>query len=144
LALFLPLCAPVSAGAAQSGARASAQDAEALLFEAYFLERERGELERAAELYRRVLADAAVQGDARTFATERLGDLSEDLASADLARLVPPETLVYVELDRPGAQLTQLLEGLGLLTDDRPDLPTSGRLLLRRELVEALLAILGA
>ena len=144
LALFLPLCAPISASAVQSGARASAQDAEALLFEAYFLERERGELERAAELYRRVLADAAVQGDARAFATERLGDLAEDIASADLARLVPPETLVYVELDRPGAQLTQLLEGLGLLTEDGLDLPNAGRLVLRRELVEGLIGIRGA
>ncbi|MBK8978795.1 MAG: hypothetical protein IPM29_23085 [Planctomycetes bacterium] len=39
-------------------------------------------------------------------------------ARSDLARLAPPDTVVYAELDRPGEQLQSLVGALGLDLDD--------------------------
>ncbi len=95
----------------------SAQSADgADFYRAYYLEKEQGKLEAAYELYRKVAADRdGAPGNLRREARRRAGELAEDLASSDFARLVPHDALFYAELSRPGEQLGMLLDQLGLL-----------------------------
>ncbi len=130
--------------AALTPASAAPQAGSARLHEAYFLDRELQRPERALVLYREALADPALDGPSKELVRRRIAVLVEDLASADLARLAPPETLVYAELDRPGVHLAGLLEGLDLFAAEGIALPNGQRLLLRRELVEGLLGMRGA
>jgi hypothetical protein len=92
-----------------------AQDAEATFHRAYFLEHEGGKLEEALELYRRVESSPGAGAELKKSAADHAAGLREDLASQDLARLMPPETVLFAECAQPGAALERLLGGLGLL-----------------------------
>lgn len=126
-----------------AAAPAAPQAGSTRLHEAYFLDRELQHSERALVLYREALADPHLDGESKDLVRRRIAALVEDLASADLARLAPPETLVYAELDRPGLHLAGLLEGLDLFAPEGLALPDGRRFVLRRELVEGLLGIRG-
>jgi hypothetical protein len=78
----------------------------------------------------------------RARAAERAAALSEELAAAELARLVPPDALFYAELDRPGEQLSKLLDHLGLLGEARRI--GEQRLAISPLLIDALLGLRGA
>ncbi len=126
----------------------SAQDLESTFHRAYFLERERGHLQEALALYQTVAASSkaspALQGEAK----ERVATLAEDLASQDLARLMPPEAILFAELTQPGEALLGLLGQLGLI---RPGAPAGSSakpaaaqdFALRPQLVQALAGIRG-
>jgi tetratricopeptide (TPR) repeat protein len=126
------LCLALAAPAARS------QDADrpGPFHRAYYLHHERGDLEAALPLYRAAAADQAtdpaIRGDAARFAAE----LEEELASRDFARLAPADTVLYLELNRPGQQLRSLIEQLGLELDGR-EFGISPRL------VEGLLGVRG-
>lgn len=91
-----------------------AQSAAADFHHAYFLERERGQLEEALALYREVAGSSGADASLKLEARQRAKGLEEDLAAVDLTRLMPPTTLAYVEVVQPGAALLRVLEGLGL------------------------------
>ena len=95
--------------------QALAQDAEELFFEAYYLEHEAGELERAYDLYSRVVKSRKVGKELRADAEERAAGIAEELAAADFSRLVPGDTILFAHMDRPGEQVQKLLDQLGLL-----------------------------
>jgi len=121
---------------------ARAQDPESLFHRAYFLEKERGELQEALQLYQRVVsareASAALQSEAKA----RAAGLQEDLASLDLARLMPPETIFYAESNQPGQALAQVLEQLGLAGSFEEAAAKQG-FAIRPELVQSLIGIRG-
>ncbi|MEW6072302.1 MAG: hypothetical protein AB1726_06840 [Planctomycetota bacterium] len=88
---------------------------EADFYRAYYLEHEEGQIEAAHALYRTVAGATTAPAPLRAEAQRRADGLAEDLASSDLARLVPPDTIFYAEISRPGEELAQLLDQLGLL-----------------------------
>ena len=97
---------------------AGAQSAEYQFYKAYYLENARGDDAGAAAVYEQVASERGADSKLRAEAKARGAACREELATADFATLVPPNTLVYVELSRPGAQLNQLLGMLGLLRED--------------------------
>lgn len=109
-------------------------------YRAYYLEQEEGRLEEAVALYREVANDRSAAKELRHEARQRADGLAEDLASSDFARLMPHDSLLFLELSRPGAQLEQLLEELGLLGAVRED----GTYGVSPTLVESLLGMRGA
>lgn len=115
---------------------------ESVFHQAYFLERERGHLEEALALYEQVAtsrtASAALQAEAK----ERAGALREDLASLDLARLMPPEAILYAESTQPGQALVRVLEQLGLVGSFQ-EAAAQGGFALSPELVQGLIGIRG-
>ncbi|MBU0637830.1 MAG: hypothetical protein KKB50_03120 [Planctomycetes bacterium] len=114
------------------------------LYQAYYLEHEQGDLRAAAELYGQVATDREAQTQLRKEAKARLAGCQEELATADFARLMPPNALAYIELNRPGDQLLRLVKQLGLLADGKP--PTAGekRVVISPAVIKELLGIRGA
>ena len=91
------------------------------LFKAYFLEHEEGEYSQAKALYDKVLASRA---SATVSRAARAGSARcrDHLAAEDFATLMPPDALVYVELNRPGDALEKLAEMLGLTAESMQEL----------------------
>lgn len=107
--------AALSTAAVLTGAALAAPQGAAVFYRAYYLEHEQGDLAGALELYRAAAGDANLPADARARAAEHAAACAEELAAGDLARLVPEDTIFYLELNEPGGQLGQLLDQLGLL-----------------------------
>lgn len=104
--------------ALQADAPAASAGQTASGFErAYFLETHEGDLQAAAELYRTVIADPSTPKKLVQEARHRRQRCLEDLRSEDLAVLMPPETIAYVELRRPGRHVENLATMLGLVGD---------------------------
>ena len=89
--------------------------AENTFFKAYFAEHAGGDWKTAAALYEEVLENRSADRALRSEARARLAACREELAAADFASLMPPDTLAYIELNRPGDRLGDLLDKLGLL-----------------------------
>jgi hypothetical protein len=122
--------------------RAYAQTAEDKFYRAYHLEQAEGNHEQAARLYQEVVSDDRADAALREQARQRLTACREEVAAADVIRLMPPEPLAYVEINRPGQQLTRLLEKLGLLADGSPVDPSAGpRIAVSPQLVKGLLGV---
>lgn len=107
--------AALSTAAVLTGAALAAPQSADVFYRAYYLENEVGDLQGALELYRSAAADRSLSADARARAAEHAAACAEELAAGDLARLVPEDTILYLELNEPGGQLGKLLEQLGLL-----------------------------
>jgi len=107
---------------------------------AYYLEKEQGDLEAALALYRQVAHDDGAPQDLRHRAMLAARACSEELAASDFARLMPASTLLYVELNNPGQQVSTLLGQLGLLQGSEG----SGNIAISPRLVTALLGVRGA
>lgn len=120
-----------------------AQSAEADFHHAYFLERERGHLEEALALYREVARSTEAGAPLQLESERRARGVEEDLVAVDLARLMPPASLAYVELVQPGAALLRLLEGLGLARNF-DEAVREGRFAVSPELVRGLLGLRSA
>ncbi len=124
---------------------ARAQSANDKFYQAYFLENARGEFATAARIYDEVAADRSADAKLRAEARARGQACHEELASADFARLMPPNALAYVELNRPGGQLAHLLHMLGLLREDgTPAADPERRFAISPALIRELLGIRGA
>lgn len=114
------------------------------LYEAYYLEREKGDYAAAEKLYAELASDRGVDDSVRAKAKARLAAVREEQVSTDFARLMPPEALAYVELREPGEKIVAFLDKLGLMSD--PDrLPEAGakRLAVSPELIKGVLGIRG-
>ncbi|MGD8451134.1 MAG: tetratricopeptide repeat protein [Phycisphaerae bacterium] len=141
LAIRLLLAGTLAVAASVSGVRAdSPQDK---FYRAYYLETEKGDLGAAADLYEAVLADRALPDDLRATAKARLAVCREDLVCADFARLMPPNPLGYVEINRPGACLRGLLEKLGLMAEG-PGPAAEGQIAISPAIIDAVLGMRGA
>jgi hypothetical protein len=91
-------------------------------YRAYWLETEQRDEEGALALYRIVADDPGVDPELRARARERVAALGESIQTRDFARLLPPNVLAYVEVDRPGALIGRFLEltGLSAATTEAP------------------------
>jgi hypothetical protein len=96
---------------------ARAEDAADLVQKGFYLQVHEGDLAGAAAAFERVASDSAAPAALRNEAQTRLAQCREDLASADLARLMPPEAIAYVELSRPGDQVVRLAKMMGLVQE---------------------------
>ena len=124
---------------------ANAQSAEYQFYQAYYLETARGQVAAAAKIYEGVAADRQADAHLRAEAQRRAAACREEIATSDFAELVPPDVLAYVELNRPGEQLSRLLDMLGLLGEDG-SLATSDepRVAVSPALIKELLGVRGA
>ncbi len=122
-----------------------AESAENKFHRAFYLEQGGGDWAAACKLYSEVTSDTAASADLKAKAQARLAACREELASRDLASLMPSDTLVYAELQRPGDQVLKLLEKLGLLAGDKPLAAKNGkRLAISPSLIRELLGVGGA
>jgi hypothetical protein len=81
----------------------------------YFLQTHEHDLAGATTAFETVVADADAPAELRAMAKARLGQCREELAAGDLARLMPPDTIAYVEITRPGQHIERLLRMTGLI-----------------------------
>ncbi len=95
---------------------ARAESSEGKFYQAYYLQQAKGDWAAAADLYEEIAADRHAPKSLRAKAGAKLAACREELASRQLARLMPPDALVYIELNRPADQLEKLLNQLGLLS----------------------------
>lgn len=123
---------------------AFAQSAADRFHKAYYLETAQGDYAAAAKLYSEVVADKSADAQIVTQARTRLAGCREELATADLARLMPTDPIAYIELSRPGQQAERLLRQLGLLGDGTAPAADSGkRFAISPALTRALLDLRG-
>ncbi len=95
---------------------ALAESANDLFHRAYYLEHEQKDPTAAAKLYEKALAGRGLEADLRKDAEMRLAGCREDIASRDLAKLMPPNSFAYVEIGPLGDQVKTLLDQLGILS----------------------------
>jgi len=114
LARRLALCGLVVSLASVA---ARAEDAAAFVQKGFYLQVHEGDLAGAAAAFERVVSDSAAPAALRHEAEVRLAQCREDLAAADLARLMPPDAIAYVELNRPGDQIARLAKMMGLVRE---------------------------
>lgn len=119
---------------------ALAQDANDTFFRAYYLENEKGDLTGALELYREAAKDARRSPDLLKRIEQRIQACTEELATSDLAALAPGDSILYVELNDPGEQLSNLLNQLGLLQGTEG----AGGIAVSPHLIEGVLGLRGA
>jgi hypothetical protein len=95
--------------------QAPVSGAEANFQRGFFLQVHEHDLPGAAAAYENVVSDSAAADALRTQAKTRLVQIREDLASANFARLMPPNVLGYAELVQPGDHIARILNMMGLL-----------------------------
>ncbi|MCZ6792937.1 MAG: hypothetical protein O7J95_04910 [Planctomycetota bacterium] len=129
---------------AVSTAPSRAQSPESDFGRAYYLEAEEKDVAAAAEIYEQVIGSETAPADLKEKARRRLAVCREDLRSRDLARLMPPDALAYLEIRSPGRHLARLLRMAGLTGAEgdeggtgRPPLPVVVSPKLLRALDEA-------
>ena len=119
-------------------------DGKAKFYEAYYLEQVKADWTAAAKLYEKVASDRRAPDEMRSQAKARLVACREELIAGDFARLMPPNALAYIEINRPGEQLTKLLGSLGLIAGaDQVVAEGSKRVAISPALIKALLGIRG-
>jgi len=117
LSLLKHVIVAVGLSVALTAGAALGKSAEADFYHAYYLEHDQGDMEGAAGLYAGALDAGDLNPKLEKQARAGLGACREEIACADFTRLMPPETLVYLEINNPGEQLGDLLGMLGLLAD---------------------------
>jgi hypothetical protein len=96
---------------------ARAEDATALVQKGFYLQVHEGDPAGAAAVFERVASDSAAPAELRREAANRLAQCREDISAADLAHLMPPESIAYVEINRPGDQVVRLAKMMGLVRE---------------------------
>jgi hypothetical protein len=114
--------------------------AEDSFFQAYYLQHEQGDLEAALKIYKAIAGDSSAPKSVRVQAKKFGTACWEELACSDFARLVPEDTIAYLEINRPGQQLAGLLDQLGLLQGSEG----SGDIAISPLLIKGLLGVRGA
>ena len=104
---------------------APAQNADSHFHRGYYLQHERGDIEGALAAYEAAL-DAGAGQETQRKVRAQIDAIQEGIAARDLARLMPPNALAYVEFARPADHLERLLRSMGLVDHQ----PTGERVLL--------------
>lgn len=121
-----------------------AQSAQDAFYHAYYLEHAQRDVTAAAKLFAEVTAARGVDAQLKAEAQAHLAACREELATADFARLMPPNPIAYVELNRPGDRLRGLIDGLGLLAHaDSPPTRGENRLAISPAVIDAILGMRG-
>ncbi len=121
-------------------APAGAETDQAAFYRAYYLEHAEHRHAEAEEIYAEIARSA--DGALRTAARARRDSMREERLGSDLARLMPPNALAYVELNQPGNQAERLLRQLGLLADEGQQ-RDAGELAISPALVRAVAGLKG-
>jgi len=95
--------------------RASEGDAEKALHRAYYLQHECKDFKQALAVYEKLAGQAKAPEAIKARATEAATQCRAALLTTDFARLMPPDTLTYIEVRNTGDQIGRLTEMLGLL-----------------------------
>jgi hypothetical protein len=90
---------------------------ESAYYKACYLQSDQRDFAAAATLFEQTAGDSAVPAEIRKAATQRLAECREELAAADLAALMPAESIAYVQFANIGSQVKTLLQSLGLAGD---------------------------
>jgi len=130
----------LTALAAPTLANTAAPQEGDVFYRAYYLEHEVGDLEGALELYASAATNRSLSKEARAEAKKHGQACAEELAARDLARLVPEDTILYVEFNDPGDQLSRLLDQLGLLQGGE----NAGGIAISPNLLQGTLGLRGA
>ena len=112
------LCVCVSLAVASASALAM-EPGEDQFLRGYYLQSHEGDPAGAASAFEKALANGKIPKRLRVEAKERLAQCREDVATRDLARLMPPDVLAYVEIRSPGEHLARLAKTMGLAGDLR-------------------------
>jgi hypothetical protein len=104
---------------------ARADDTAALVQKGFYLQVHEGDPAGAAAVFERVASDSAAPAELKREAESRLAQCREDIAAADLARLMPPDSIAYVEINRPGDQIVRLAKMMGLVREPGAETPAS-------------------
>ena len=107
--LSIALFAPIAALRAEPGDNPD-------LYKAYFLEHACRDYGEARNLYRAAASDASPLNRRAAQAGENR--CRDQLAAQNMATLMPPDALAYLEINRPGEILEKLCDMLGLTTND--------------------------
>lgn len=110
----LPALVLMLASAAASARLAAQTGAEDAYYKACYLQAEDRDFAAAASLFEKAAGDSTVPAELRNVATRRLAECREELAAADLAGLMPPESIAYVQFANIGSQVKTVLQSLGL------------------------------
>ncbi|MCP4591401.1 MAG: hypothetical protein GY842_11700 [bacterium] len=113
--LWKPTLVAVGLSLALAAGTVYAGPGETALYKAYYLEQELGDVDAAGQLYAKALSDGGLTPTLESQARRGLASCREESACRDFARLMPPDTWVYLELNNPGEQFGDLLSMLGLL-----------------------------
>lgn len=100
-----------------AGAVRAQETSQGLFQKGFFLQTHERDTAGAAAAYERVAGDDRAPEALRSEARSRLVQCREDLASQDLARLMPPDALAYIEVTQPGEHVERLARMLGLVRD---------------------------
>lgn len=154
--LFLAAAVFLAAPAALHAQGRAPTDADADLHRAYFLEHQSKEFTAAQALYRGVLAKN-ISDEAKRVAQRGADRCRDALAAQNFSRLMPADSLAYIEFNRPGRFIEQFAGLIGLTTQDmrevldrRPSQESRqvaympGRIAISPALFEALTAFGGA
>jgi hypothetical protein len=96
--------------------RVAAQEAAESHFQrGYYLQTLKSDPAGAAKAFEQVLADSSASAEIKAQAQTRLAECREDLAAADLAQLLPADALAYLEVNRPGAHVGNVIRMFGLM-----------------------------
>lgn len=87
---------------------------ESAYYKACYLQSDERDFAAAATLFEQTAGDSAIPADIRKAAARRLAECREELAAADLAALMPAESIAYVQFANIGSQVKTLLQSFGL------------------------------
>ena len=90
----------------------SATEAEDHFFRGFYLQQQ-GETKAALAEYKQAL-EAPGNSAVRTQVLEQLDTITEDILAADMSRLMPIDSIVYMEISKPGEHLEQIARTMGL------------------------------
>lgn len=98
--------------------RVAAEDAAETNFQrGYYYQTLKNDPSAAAKAFEQVLDDPNAKAELKADAETRLAQCREDLAAADLAQLLPADALAYLEINRPGAHVGNVIRMLGLMRE---------------------------
>jgi hypothetical protein len=95
--------------------KAADTPAEAEFRRGFFLQVHERDAAGAATAYEKAAADPSATDSVRAGAKARLAQVREDIASANLASLMPPDCMAYAELVEPGEHIVRILKMMDLV-----------------------------
>ena len=106
--------------------------AEAFYYEGYYLQKQSNDLRSALAAYQLALESNAPP-ELKAKINVQVDAIKTQLVAADLARLMPSDTMAYFEITEPGQHIRQLAGAMGLLASDSYSSDSSKRVLLQLE-----------
>ena len=94
-------------------ANSAYRQGQAEFYRAFYLHHEQGDLKKAAAAYQKALR-LGINQETRETIKDNLQSLQEDLNAANFARLMPADSLGYLEISDPGQHLEEVARMMGV------------------------------